>query len=60
MMAAANLHGTLQAMTGGIHQYQNQRFDRSGTPDFPYVKPEFVLVMATLCNACIAWLTVAE
>jgi hypothetical protein len=59
-MAAANLHGMLQAMIGGIRQHPNQRFDRSGTPDFPSVKHEFVLVMATLYNACIAWLTVAE
>jgi hypothetical protein len=59
-MVAVNLHGMLQATTGGIHRLLNQRFDRSGTRGSPYAKHEFVLAMATLCNECIAWLTVAE
>jgi hypothetical protein len=59
-MVVANLHGMLQAMTGGIHQGLNQLFDRSGTQGFPCAKREFVWAMATLCSACIAWLTVAE
>jgi hypothetical protein len=59
-MVAVNLHGMLLAMTGGIHRLLNQLFDRSGTPGFQCVKREFVLAMATLCNACIAWLTAAE
>jgi hypothetical protein len=59
-MVAVNLHGMLLAMTGGIHRLLNQLFDRSGTPDSQYAKHEFVLAMATLCNACIAWLTAAE
>jgi hypothetical protein len=50
----------LPAMTGGIHQHLNQLFDRSGTPDSPYAKHEFVLAMATLFNVCIAWQIVAE
>jgi hypothetical protein len=50
----------LPVMIGGIHQHPNQHFDRSGTPGFQCVKQEFVWAMATLCNACIAWLTVAE
>jgi hypothetical protein len=49
----------LQAMTGGTHQHLNRLFVRSGMPVFQYAKHEFVLAMATLCNACIAWLTVA-
>jgi hypothetical protein len=59
-MVAANLHGMLQATTGGIRQRLNQLFVRSGTPGSPYAKHEFVLAMATLCNVCIAWLTAAE
>jgi hypothetical protein len=59
-MVARNLHGMLPAMTGGIHQHLNRLFDRSGTQVFQYAKHEFVLAMATLFNACIAWLTVAE
>jgi hypothetical protein len=59
-MVAVNLHGMLLAMTGGIHRLLNQLFDRSGTRGSPYAKREFVLAMATLFNACIAWLTVAE
>jgi hypothetical protein len=47
-------------MTGGIRQHLNQHFDRSGTQVFQYLKPEFVLAMATLCNACIAWPIAAE
>jgi hypothetical protein len=57
-MVAQNLHGMLQAMTGGTHQRQSRHFVRSGTQDSQSVKHEFVLAMATLCNACIAWLTV--
>jgi hypothetical protein len=60
LMAAANLHGMLQATTDGIHRLLNQLFDRSGTQGFPCVKHEFGLAMATLCNACIAWPIVAE
>jgi hypothetical protein len=50
----------LPALTGGIHQHLNQRFDRSGTQVFQYAKHEFVLAMATLFNVCIAWQIVAE
>jgi hypothetical protein len=53
-MVAANLHGMLLVMTGGIHQPQNQLFVRSGTQGFQCVKHEFALAMATLFNACIA------
>jgi hypothetical protein len=59
-MVAANLHGMLLVMTGGIHQPQNQHFVRSGTQGFLCVKHEFVLATATLFNVCIAWLTAAE
>jgi hypothetical protein len=59
-MVAANLHGMLPVMTGGIHQRLNQLFDRSGTQVFQCAKHEFELEMATLFNACIAWLTAVE
>jgi hypothetical protein len=59
-MVVPHLHGMLQAMTGGIRQSLNQHFDRSGTQGFPCAKREFVLAMATLFNACIAWRIAAE
>jgi hypothetical protein len=59
-MVAANLHGMLQATTGGIHQRLNQLFVRSGTPESLCARREFVLAMVTLFNVCIAWLTAAE
>jgi hypothetical protein len=58
-MVGQNLHGMLQAMTGGTHQHLNQLFVRNGTQVFQSAKHVFVLAMATLCNACIAWLIVA-
>jgi hypothetical protein len=42
LTVVANLHGMLQAMTGGTRQHQNQLFDRSGTQGFQCVKHVFV------------------